>query len=80
MKKNDIIYQLITCLIQIKVSIKHLMNILREKLNEKMYGYPFMEIEVLKNNNREYLLYDPDESRFVKDTIACIPDAVGWPH
>ena len=56
------------------------MNILREKLNEKMYGYPFMEIEVLKNNNREYLLYDPDESRFVKDTIACIPDAVGGPH
>ena len=45
------------------------MNILREKLNEKMYGYPFMEIEVLKNNNREYLLYDPDESRFVKDTM-----------
>ena len=50
------------------------------KLNEKMYGYPFIEIEVLKNNNGEYLLYDPDESRFVKDTIACIPDAVGWPH
>lgn len=50
------------------------------KPNEKMYGYPFIEIEVLKNNNGEYLLYDPDESRFVKDTIAGIPDAVGWPH
>ena len=30
------------------------------KLNEKMYGYPFIEKEVLKNKNGAYLLYDPE--------------------
>ena len=37
-----------------------------------MYGYPFIEKEVLKNKNGAYLLYDPDESRFVKDTVNCL--------
>ena len=47
------------------------------KCNEKMYGYPFIEKEVLKNKNGEYLLYDPDESRFVKDTN-CLYSWCGW--
>ena len=44
------------------------------KFNEKMYGYPFIEKEVLKNKNGEYSLYDPDESRFVN----CLNSWCGW--
>ena len=43
-----------------------------------MYGYPFIEKEVLKNKNGAYLLYDPDESRFVKDTVNCLYSWCGW--
>ena len=78
MKKNDIIYYLITY--TDKSISKAFDEYFDRKFNEKMYGYPFIEKEVLKNKNGTYLLYDPDESRFVKDTIASIPDAVGGPH
>ena len=44
------------------------------RFNEKMYGYPFIEKEVLKNKNGEYSLYDPDESRFVN----CLYSWCGW--
>ena len=78
MKKNDIIYYLITY--TDKSISKAFDEYFDRKFNEKMYGYPFIEKEVLKNKNGTYLLYDPDESRFVKDTTASIPDAVGGPH
>lgn len=50
------------------------------RYGEKMYGLPFIEKEVLKGRNGQYLLYDTEIERFVDDDIACIADAVGGPH
>ena len=47
--------------------------------NLRKYNYAFIEKEVLSDQNGEYLLYDGDDARFVKDTVACIPYAEGGP-
>lgn len=48
--------------------------------SKKLYGYNFIEKEVLTDQNGEYLVYDSDDGRFIKDTVACIPDTEGDPH
>lgn len=53
---------------------------LERKYNEKMYGHPFIEKEVLEGRNGEYLFYDLEEERFVEDNIACIPDLDDGPY
>ena len=55
-------------------------NFFEREYNKKLYGYDFIEKEVLSDQNGEYLLYDPDDQVFVEDTVACIPDAEGGPH
>lgn len=47
-------------------------NYFEREYNLKKYGYAFIEKEVLSDQNGEYLLYDGDDGRFVKDTVACI--------
>ena len=55
-------------------------NYFEREYNLRKYGYDFIEKDVLSDQNGEYLLYDSDDDRFVKNTTACIPDAEGGPH
>ena len=59
---------------------KALNKYFEREYNQKVYGYDFIEKEVLQDEKGEYLLYDSDDERFIKDTTACIPDTEGGPH
>ena len=50
------------------------------KYNKKIYERPFIEEEVLKDKNGEYLLYVAGEKRFVQDAIGCIDDFDNGPE
>ena len=54
-------------------------NYFEREYNLRKYGYDFIAKEVLSDQNGEYLLYDPDDDRFIKDTIAYRDLDRGWP-
>ena len=54
-------------------------NYFEREYNLRKCNYAFIEKEELSDQNGEYLLYDGDDGRFVKNTVACIPDAEGGP-
>lgn len=51
-----------------------------KKYDKYRYGYPFIEKEVLRDQDGEYLLYDPDDDLFLEDNIAVIDMDRGCPN
>ena len=66
-------------LIQMKKIHKALNKYIERKYNKYRYGYAFIEKEVLRDHEGEYLLYDPDDDQFVEEAIAYIDMDRGKP-